>query len=62
MFMSKKRFERGVECDVYVSNVSDYKPPSSLVNGTQPPYWIFEVYFSGVRNLKNIYFKLKEIS
>ncbi len=51
MLFVKKRFERGVECDVYVSNVTDYKLPSSVFNGTQPPYWIFEVYFSGVREL-----------
>ena len=47
------RLERGIFCDLYIAkrNGSEFKIPNLE---QQPPFWIFEVYFTNV-NYKTIF-------
>jgi hypothetical protein len=44
-----KRYERGILCDVYVSNRTDLKYPD-----VKADYFVYEIYFLSVNNTHNI--------
>jgi hypothetical protein len=41
-----KRVERGIVCNVFVSNRTDYRLPGQ--DDLNPTYWVFEVFFRSV--------------
>ncbi|CAF0709531.1 unnamed protein product [Brachionus calyciflorus] len=44
-FYAGQRLERGITCDVYVSNRTDFESP---LTDRQPSFWVFEIYFMAI--------------